>query len=194
MGPVGGCLCESSPDRCRRLTGRNGAEFREGVTAILTTEKTRAMRKLRNDGVPLDIDNRLYELELSLRDIPGLCAVYLFGSYGSPHQTPLSDIDLALVFAPGRTSETPSETEITGRIVEALREEDVSVTILNRAPLVLQHKVLAEGRKLFLFDEIAHADFLERTLKLYCDFAVDYAAFLQDYDRTLAEEYADGTG
>lgn len=72
--------------------------------------------------------------------------------------------------------------------------DDVSVTILNRAPLAFQHRVLAEGRLLLVRDEVAHADFVERTLTRYGDFAVDEARFFEEYDRALVEEYCGGTG
>jgi hypothetical protein len=75
-----------------------------------------------------------------------------------------------------------------------LHEDDVSVTLLNRAPLAFQHRVLAQGRRLLVRDEIAHADFLERTVTRYSDFAIDEARFFEEYDRALVEEYCGGTG
>jgi predicted nucleotidyltransferase len=58
------------------------------------------IRKLHNDGRPIDISSKLPDLIAALADMPGLAAVYLYGSYGTPYQTPLSDVDLALVFGP----------------------------------------------------------------------------------------------
>ena len=119
--------------------------------------------------------------------MPGLAAVYLYGSYGTPFQTPLSDVDLALVFVDGEEPSPHQRLELIGRITETWREDDVSVTILNRAPLAFRHRVLAEGRRLFLRDEIAHADFVERTVTRYCDFAIDEARFFEEYDWVLIE-------
>jgi len=134
------------------------------------------------------------ELERALMEVRGLAAVYLFGSYGTPFQTPLSDVDIALVFVEDDDSSLPQHLELIGRITEALHEDDVSVTILNRAPLAFRHRVLAEGRLLLLLDEIAHADFLESTITRYSDFAIDEVRFFQEYDRALVEEYCGGTG
>lgn len=150
------------------------------------------MRKLHNDGRPIDIDDRLPVLEEALRAVPGLAACYLFGSYGTEWQTPLSDVDLALVFRPGRPSELPSELDLIGTVTGSLREDDVSVTVLNRAPLALRFDVLAKGRPLFVFDEIALADFIEETIDRHGDFAVDRDRFLTEYDRALVEDYAHG--
>jgi len=151
-------------------------------------------RKIRNTGRMIDVSARLPELESILSDVPGLAAVYLYGSYGTRFQTPLSDVDLALVFADGEEPSPRQHLELIGRITEALREDDVSVTILNTAPLAFRHRVLAEGRRLLLRDEIAHADFLERTVSRYCDFAIDEARFFEEYDRALIEEYCHGDG
>ncbi|HSL82453.1 MAG TPA: nucleotidyltransferase domain-containing protein [Thermoanaerobaculia bacterium] len=150
------------------------------------------MRKLHNDGRPIDIDDRLPVLEEALRAVPGLTACYLFGSYGTEWQTPLSDVDLALVFRPGRPSLLPSELDLIGTVTGSLREDDVSVTVLNRAPLALRFDVLAKGRPLFVFDEIALADFIEETIDRHGDFAVDRDRFLTEYDRALVEDYANG--
>lgn len=151
-------------------------------------------RKFRVTGELLDVSPRLGALEETLREIPGLAAAYLYGSYGTPSQTPLSDIDLALVFEEGREPSLEQVVEVIGLVCGALREDDVSVTVLNHAPLAFRHKVLAEGTRLLLLDEIAHADFVERTITRYPDFAVDEGRFFEEYDRALVEEYCGGTG
>ncbi len=151
-------------------------------------------RKIRNTGRAIDVSAHMAALERALMEVRGLAAVYLFGSYGTPFQTPLSDVDIALVFAEGDDSPPLRHVELIGRITEALHEDDVSVTILNRAPLAFRHRVLAEGRLLLLLDEIAHADFLESTITRYSDFAIDEVRFFQEYDRALVEEYCGGAG
>jgi predicted nucleotidyltransferase len=151
-------------------------------------------RKIRNTGRAIDVSAHMAALERALMEVRGLAAVYLFGSYGTPFQTPLSDVDIALVFAEDDDSSLLRHVELIGCITEALHEDDVSVTILNRAPLAFRHRVLAEGRLLLLLDEIAHADFLESTITRYSDFAIDEERFLQEYDRALVEEYCGGAG
>lgn len=151
-------------------------------------------RKIRNTGRAIDVSAHMAALERALMEVRGLAAVYLFGSYGTPFQTPLSDVDIALVFAEDDGSPPLRHVELIGRITEALHEDDVSVTILNRAPLAFRHRVLAEGRLLLLLDEIAHADFLESTITRYSDFAIDEVRFFQEYDRALVEEYCGGAG
>jgi predicted nucleotidyltransferase len=147
------------------------------------------MRKLKIDGKPIDIEPRMAALQAGLREIPGLAAAYLFGSYGTPYQTPLSDVDLALVFRRQAVPSFKQELDILGRILEALAEEDVSVTVLNRAPLLFQFRVLESGRPLYVADEVALADFLADVLSRHADFAIDHATFVREYDETLRELY-----
>lgn len=150
------------------------------------------MRKLRTDGRPFDVDARLPVLRELLGATDGLVAGYLFGSYGTPHQTPLSDVDVALVFRKGAVPSLDDELRLRGEILQALREEDVSIVILNRAQSPFQHRVLSEGRLLYCRDETALADFVEDVLRTYLDFSIDYRHFLQEYDQALRERYAHG--
>jgi predicted nucleotidyltransferase len=151
-------------------------------------------RKIRNTGRAIDVSTHLDDLKRALREVPGLVAAYLFGSYGTASQTPLSDVDIALLFGEGQAPSPRQHVELIGCITEALHEDDVSVTILNRAPLAFQHRVLAQGRRLLLLDEIGHADFVERTISRYSDFAIDEARFFEEYDRALVAGYRDGSG
>ena len=74
------------------------------------------MRKLRTDGRPIDIAAHLDELRELLAAEPGMVAGYVFGSYGTPAQTPLSDVDLALVFRPHALPGFRGEIELIGRV------------------------------------------------------------------------------
>jgi predicted nucleotidyltransferase len=152
------------------------------------------MRKLRIDGRRIDVSSRLEELQSVLQEVPGLAAVYLHGSYGTRYQTPLSDVDLAFVFAKDHIPDPDAHLSLIGVVTGTLGEEDVSVTLLDKAPLALRHAVLSKGRPLFVYDELILADFVEETLDRYLDFQVDYERFLREYDRALVEEYGDGAG
>lgn len=137
----------------------------------------------------IDVSDRLDDLVLRLEGEDGLAAVYLYGSYGTPHQTPLSDVDLAFVFRPDMGPDFDDHLRLIGIVTRTLTEDDVSVTILNREPLPFQHEVLRTGRPLFIRDEVGLADFVEFVIDRFCDFAIDYDAMLRDYDRSLREAY-----
>jgi predicted nucleotidyltransferase len=150
------------------------------------------MRKIRNTGTPIDVDEGLRQLDVKLGELPGLVAGYVYGSYGTPDQTPLSDVDLALVFKPARVPAFDEHLRIIGRITEILGEEDCSVTVLNSAPPIFQFRVLDTGRLLFCRDGTALADFVAGVLSRYADFMIDHRAFLEEYDAALVAEYGDG--
>jgi uncharacterized protein len=137
-------------------------------------------------GPRIDITPRLDELLAELSRLDGLVAAWIYGSYGTPYQTPLSDLDLAVLYRPDRLPARRDEWEVQQRIAEILEEDDVSVLVLNRAPVILQLKVLAEGRRLLCRDSEALADFTERVLDEHSDFMIDHRRFAAEYDRALA--------
>ena len=142
------------------------------------------MRKLSPPAQSLSLTEYLPVLENLFAGF-GVVAVYLYGSHGTPQQTPLSDIDLAVITEPDSDL---ALLELIGE-VGAVMGEDVSVTWLNEAPLPLRFKVLKTGRPLFVFAETGLADFTEQTLNFYHDFLPDYEATLRDYDEGLQERY-----
>lgn len=147
------------------------------------------MRKLKTDGRMIRVDDRLDDLRALFGRTDGLVAAFLFGSYGTPRQTPLSDVDIALVFRNGQVPGFDEEMELRADILDTLGDEDVSIVFLDRAPSPFQHEVLSTGRRIYCSDEIALADFVEGVLRVYLDFGIDYRAFLEEYDRSLVARY-----
>lgn len=150
------------------------------------------MRKIRNTGKVIDVKSRLDALGERFSAVPGLVAVYLYGSYDTPLQTPLSDVDLAVVFRGDTAPDADERLRLTGVAMDTLAEDDVSLTFLNRAPLPFQHEVLRTGRPLLVRDEVALADFRERVVHRYCDFVIDYEAMRTDYDEGLRQAHGSG--
>jgi predicted nucleotidyltransferase len=140
-------------------------------------------------GKAIDVEPYLDDLRRYLEDLDGLVAAWIYGSYGTPEQTPLSDLDLALLFHEGRVPEFKRQVEIYGRIPEILHEDDVSITILNRSPVLFQMRVLQTGRQLVCRDFIALADFVEFVISRHADYIVDHRQFTEDYDQALVERY-----
>ena len=67
----------------------------------------------------------------------------------------------------------------------------MSITILNRVPVLFQFRVLETGRILLCRDPIALADFTEEVFSRHADFIVDHEQFVKEYDQALRERYAD---
>lgn len=148
------------------------------------------MRKLSNDGMRIDIEDRLGDLEVCLEETEGVVAAYLFGSYGTPDQTPLSDVDLAFVFRSDAAPSAEAELQLRARVLAALRQDDVSITVLNRAPSPFQYRVLSTGRLIYCASPVELADFVELVLNRHADFLPHYEAFLREYDAALALRYS----
>lgn len=118
-----------------------------------------------------------------------ILAAYLYGSYGTEAQTPLSDVDLAVLLAPETKRTLFKQIEIESDIAKICRSDEINVLLLNDAPLFLQFKVISAGRLLYERDAEAISKFQEIICKLYADFMPDYLAFARDYDRSLQEAY-----
>jgi predicted nucleotidyltransferase len=150
------------------------------------------MKKLDKVLEDIDIDERLPVLVERLGQTPGLVALLLYGSYGTDRQTPLSDVDLAVIFHEDEQPGPEERLRMTGLVMDALQVEDVSLTFLDRAPLPFQHEVLRTGRALLVRDDVALADFSEFVIHRYCDFVIDYRAMLADYDEGLRQAHGGG--
>ena len=141
-------------------------------------------------GRPIDVEPNLASLRSYLEGVEGLVAAWIFGSYGTPYQTPLSDLDLALLFRWDRIPGFAGQGQLFLDIPEILHEEDVSIIILNRAPVLFQLRVLETGRRLVCRDPVALADFTEEVISRHADFIIDHERFAKEYDQALRERYA----
>jgi predicted nucleotidyltransferase len=148
------------------------------------------MRLLAPAGTPIDLESRKDRLSAELQATEGLIAALLFGSHGTPYQTPLSDVDIAIVYRPDLERGASRHLEATARICAAIGSDDVSVVDLRRAPVTLQHAVLSEGRPLVVADQTMYADFIEEVIDRYCDYAPVHQTLVREYDSAMVERYA----
>ncbi|QUL99162.1 MAG: hypothetical protein IMF26_03595 [Candidatus Fermentithermobacillus carboniphilus] len=118
-----------------------------------------------------------------------ILAAYLYGSYGTAHQTVLSDIDITLLFYRERRPDLRRLLSLEADIASICGEDDVNVLVLNDADVILQHRVLETGRVLVEKEPAAVSDFRERVFVIYGDFEPFYRAFCRDYDRVLREAF-----
>ena len=123
---------------------------------------------------------------------PRIAAAYLFGSRGTGNLGAQSDTDLAILLCPAEaeTVSLQDELRIEAELSLILETDKLDVVILNRCPLPLAFKVIAEGKLLYEAEPVANMDFVESTLIRYFDFAPTLQDFYQEYDRSLREEYS----
>lgn len=114
-------------------------------------------------------------------------ALYLIGSYGTSYYGLLSDLDFAVLTK--NPLDISEQLSLQSAFSSVLENDEIDLVFLDQASLELQHKLLSEGRLLFNRDPIFLADFVERTIKWYCDFAIDLRQFYRDYDDALRKEF-----
>ena len=78
---------------------------------------------------------------------------YLFGSYAKRKQTHLSDIDIA-VYMKYDNQAFDQKLGILNDLTKILRTEEIDLVILNKAPISLLRKILAN--KIILIDKDPH--------------------------------------
>lgn len=105
-------------------------------------------------------------------------SVYLFGSHAVNSADELSDIDIAL-HADGGRLPFDTELELLAEITSALGTDEVSLVILNNAPLAIAYGVINKARVLYSRDEHERIDYEALIMRKYFDFKY----YLDTYDR-----------
>lgn len=114
---------------------------------------------------------------------------YLHGSVVSGRVTPFSDLDLALVADEG--VEPAERLELMRRVQLALADrcgiDNADVRVINDAPLVLQGKVVTQGRLVYARDADDHVDYVVRTRLLYFDYLPTHRFVQSSFFRHVRE-------
>jgi predicted nucleotidyltransferase len=102
---------------------------------------------------------------------------YLYGSQAKGRAQAHSDIDVAVYVDASRARDGGYgyPAELTAHLMSALATNRVDVAILNRAPPVLYHRVLRDGRRLLARDLLATTTREGYALSRYCDFVPQLA-------------------
>jgi len=128
----------------------------------------------------------LENIEEEIKKVKELCqsreeiiALYIFGSYGTSEQTPLSDIDFAVLY--GFIPKIEEEIDFEVKISEIFKRDDIDVIVLNRASVDFQIEVLSEGEIIYCRDEILLAEFKEKVFNRYADYEPVLRGFYEDF-------------
>jgi len=119
-----------------------------------------------------------------------LLAVYVFGSTAGGTQTPLSDLDLAVLLPDSVPEQEYFERRLTlaGELSSLLSEDRVDLVLLNEAPPLLRHRVVTRGTRVYTGNERACSAFERRAISEY----LDLAPVLELQHRYLARRVAEG--
>jgi predicted nucleotidyltransferase len=119
-------------------------------------------------------------------EIPGVLAVYVFGSLASGQRSPHSDLDLAVL--PQHPID-PAKLYGLARALEAELDIDVDLVDLWVASTVLTQQIITTGRLLYCGDSDKVLDFEARSLSEYGHFRERIAPLL-DSVRETGRAYA----
>jgi predicted nucleotidyltransferase len=128
-------------------------------------------------NIPLPAD-KAPDAELDLRLARALesrsevLEAYLFGSRATGRSQPHSDIDVAVYVDAPRAAEGAYgyTAGLTAHLMAALGSNKIDVVVLNRAPPVLYHRVLRDGRRILTRDLRATTTREGYALSRYCDY------------------------
>lgn len=120
---------------------------------------------------------------------PEIAAVFLFGSYGTCYETEFSDIDLGVLFFHDGVPDLKGELKLTNLLCRASGRDNIDMVVLNKAPLPLRYRIIADGQLLFDRNHVYTSDFLAITYKLFLDYNIDYQKFMDEYRHSLQEAY-----
>mgnify|MGYP000011035284 CR=1 FL=1 len=139
----------------------------------------------------MTIDKKHIEQKLTtiLNQYPQIIATYLFGSYANDQMTPLSDIDIAVLTGQPENDKKKMldfDFLVEADLIHHLPEYKFDVRNLNQAPVLIQGKIVTEGKLLFTKDQHKLSDFEEYVILRYLDFRIDYNYLLQNqYQESL---------
>lgn len=122
---------------------------------------------------PEGVDRRLLaRLASALEARDEVLEAYLFGSRARRQAQPRSDVDVAVYIDEGRARDGDwgYRAQLATELMGALRTNDVDVVVLNRAPILLYHRVLRDGVRLFSRDLRATTTRAGQALSRYFDF------------------------
>ncbi len=137
-----------------------------------------------------DIEARLDDLTRRLAGDERVAAAWLFGSRARGDADALSDVDVAVLAAGAPEPEQLGRWQLDwiGVATETLGTEEVSLAVLNQAPVVFRHQALRGARLLFARSPELAADYELATIREY----LDYGPSLEEYDRLLLAQAAAG--
>lgn len=93
--------------------------------------------------------------------------IILFGSQLNGNSRQDSDIDIAVLTNPNKSLTSSQESKILG-----FSNKKIDISIFNNLPLIIQFRIIREGKILFLRNERLFHDIKYPLIRKYLDFSV----------------------
>ena len=116
--------------------------------------------------------HRIGKIELPIRVLQELKVgvIYLFGSEAEETNTPLSDVDLGIVFAEPIADALEAHNRLYGALADLVPDREIDLALLHQAPLPVRFEAVTRGKVLYRTSAEFEADYRERIVKEYIDF------------------------
>jgi hypothetical protein len=109
----------------------------------------------------MELNHKLSKIIETIKAHPNIIAIYLFGSHAKGDDTPLSDIDIAVIM------ENPSSEDEAE--IGSLASPQIDVVLFHRLPLHIKHEVFRYGREIFVRDEEKLLEIKLKVMSEYLD-------------------------
>ena len=98
---------------------------------------------------------------------------FLFGSTAKNKTTGISDIDIAVMLDESKIDKLKNsygyKAELLAKLISLLSFNDIDLIILNEASLLLKHRIVQSGRKIYTKDEKVITDFCVKVMEQFLD-------------------------
>lgn len=128
---------------------------------------------------PPEVARALDRIVTHARDDAQVLAVALYGSHARGDARPDSDIDVCLMLEMARYE----PLALSEKKLEYLALTDADVQVFQQLPLYIRHRVLKEGKFLFVRDEDRLYELAFRTAQAWEDFRPYYRRYLDEVAR-----------
>jgi predicted nucleotidyltransferase len=130
--------------------------------------------------------NRHDDIVNIIRDhVPGITAIYLFGSYGTTEEWTNSDVDLALLSSPQESSKHQPLllTPCHYALMKATRRA-VDIIDIRAVSTVFQMEIIRTGRLIYCADSAEVLEFESRTLSQYQKLNEERLLIIESFQKT----------
>lgn len=124
----------------------------------------RAKTKLRDLMLP---QSKIDHISQTLDNLTGLVCAYLHGSAATPRFTRESDVDIALLLAPGYKKDYYSLIKNYSGLIEAVIHHTPHFSFLSSKYVVFAKQVITKGKLILCKDSYACKSFTMHTLSMY---------------------------
>ena len=121
-------------------------------------------------------------IKLVLSTYPSVQAVYLFGSWGTPEQTSMSDLDIAFLLPPEDAKSVSPHTwlHFSQACADLAGVESADLVNLRTVDTVFQYQITTTAKRIYTGDEVAADEFELTVMALYNDLSIQRAGIIRE--------------